>query len=141
MGSPTKESALRAMGKDERLMGHLDKLSGDEEAMLNAVIGEAERRPLEEAAILGNLLQAADSGRMAKDMVNMPEHYAVFPIEPIRFIGENNLDWWQGNIVKYVMRHRGKNGVEDLRKAERYLRMYIKFVQGDPNWWKREEAA
>src|SRR5262245_5708113 len=59
------------------------------------------------------------------DKVNLPEHYARFAIEPIRFIGENKLDWFQGNIVKYVLRHDAKNGIEDLHKARRYLDMYI----------------
>lgn len=64
-----------------------------------------------------------------------PHHYARFPIEPIRFICENKLDWFQGNVVKYVCRHDAKNGIEDLKKAKRYLEMYITFLQKDPTWW------
>lgn len=70
------------------------------------------------------------------DMVNLPNHYARFKIEPIRFIGDNKLDWFQGNIVKYVLRHDAKNGTEDIRKAIRYGQMYLLYLMGDPDWWK-----
>ena len=32
-----------------------------------------------------------------------------------------NLDFFEGNIVKYVTRWRDKNGLEDLKKAKQYL--------------------
>lgn len=68
------------------------------------------------------------------DKVVLPDHYARFKIEPITFICENKLDFFQGNIVKYVCRHDAKNGIEDLRKAKRYLEMYIKYLQDDSTW-------
>lgn len=71
-----------------------------------------------------------------KDNVVLPKHYARYKIEPIRFSIENGLDGFQFNIVKYVTRHDAKNGLEDLRKAKRYLEMYIKYIEGDPDWWR-----
>lgn len=71
----------------------------------------------------------------AKDNVVLPEHYARFKIEPVRFSIENNLNGFQFNIIKYILRHDAKNGLEDLRKAKRYIEMFIKYVEGDPNWW------
>jgi hypothetical protein len=70
------------------------------------------------------------------DKVHLPKHYARFAIEPIRFIVENKLDWFQGNIVKYTCRYDAKNGIEDLQKAARYNEMQKKFLSGDPDWWK-----
>lgn len=70
------------------------------------------------------------------DMVNLPPHYARFKIEPIRFIGENKLDWFQGNIVKYVCRHDAKNGLEDIAKVIRYANMYDRYLRNDPDWWR-----
>ena len=35
------------------------------------------------------------------------------------------MDYLQGNIIKYVTRYDMKNGVEDLKKAEFYLKMLI----------------
>jgi hypothetical protein len=37
------------------------------------------------------------------------------------FISEFKLDYFSGNIVKYVVRHKFKNGLEDLKKARWYL--------------------
>jgi len=33
----------------------------------------------------------------------------------------HNLDFFEGNIVKYVTRWKDKNGVTDLYKAKQYL--------------------
>lgn len=71
-----------------------------------------------------------------KDMVHLPAHYARFPIEPIRFICENKLDFFQGNVIKYICRHDAKNGVEDIDKVIRYATMYKKWLQKDPDWWR-----
>ena len=38
------------------------------------------------------------------DLVNNPDHYTRFPIQPIEFITENELPWHPGNIVKYALR-------------------------------------
>ena len=35
------------------------------------------------------------------------------------------LDYFQGNITKYLFRWRSKGGVEDLKKARHYLDKYI----------------
>lgn len=40
-----------------------------------------------------------------------------------------NLDYFQGNITKYVFRHRDKNGIEDLKKARHYLDKYIEILE------------
>lgn len=86
--------------------------------------------PQEEVATVNAMLA------QGSDMVNLPPHYARFPIEPIRFIAENKLDWFQGNIVKYVLRHDAKNGMEDIAKVIRYAAMYKLFLLKDPDWWK-----
>lgn len=46
-------------------------------------------------------------------------------IQPVDYIEANNLDFFEGNVVKYVTRWRRKNGVEDLRKAQHYIEMLI----------------
>lgn len=59
------------------------------------------------------------------------DHYTACAIQPIEFIVANNMDFLEGNIVKYVARYKRKNGLEDLAKARHYLDMLI----------KREEAS
>lgn len=55
-----------------------------------------------------------------------PEHYKM-AITPIEFIQKNGLNFCEGNIVKYVARHRRKNGKDDLLKARHYLDMLIEY--------------
>lgn len=52
-------------------------------------------------------------------------HYQNKTIQPWDYIIANNLDWCQGNIVKYVTRFREKNGLKDLKKAQHYLEKLI----------------
>ena len=59
------------------------------------------------------------------DNVNHPKHYTKGNIQPIDFINAHNLDYLEGNIVKYIARYKFKGGVEDLEKAEFYLRMLL----------------
>jgi hypothetical protein len=42
------------------------------------------------------------------------------------FITEQNLDFYQGCVVKYICRYKKKNGLEDLIKAKTYLDQLIK---------------
>lgn len=52
-------------------------------------------------------------------------HYKAKPIQPWDYIAANNLGYFEGNVVKYVSRHREKNGVTDLLKAKHYLEKLI----------------
>ena len=49
-----------------------------------------------------------------------PKHYHL-KIEPWDFCIANDLDFFEGNIVKYISRWRQKGGVADLDKAIAYL--------------------
>ena len=42
-------------------------------------------------------------------------------IDVIDFCQANNLDFMQGNVIKYVFRYKNKNGLEDLEKAKEYI--------------------
>ena len=42
------------------------------------------------------------------------------------------LDYFQGQITKYVMRWPKKNGVQDLEKAAHFLQKYIELQQNAP---------
>ena len=61
---------------------------------------------------------------LEKDNTN-PDHYKIWWIEPIDYIESNNLDFLQGNIIKYISRYKYKNGLEDLKKAKWYLERLI----------------
>lgn len=68
------------------------------------------------------------------DMVVRPAHYSQFPMEPTWFIQTNGVDWCRGNALKYICRYRHKSGIEDLRKAARYIEMFAKFLLGETDW-------
>ena len=50
-----------------------------------------------------------------------PDHYWNGKIYVISFCQANNLDFMQGNVIKYITRYRKKNGLEDVRKAVEYI--------------------
>jgi hypothetical protein len=52
--------------------------------------------------------------------------YYKTKIQAIDIIEANNLGFHEGNIIKYVLRYKGKNGIEDLHKAKWYLERLIK---------------
>ena len=52
-------------------------------------------------------------------------HYKDMAIQPVDFIHENGIGYIAGNVIKYVVRYKSKNGVEDLKKARHYLDMLI----------------
>ena len=58
-------------------------------------------------------------------------HYKNGKIQPIEYSERNNLSMCQGNIVKYITRHKEKNGVDDLAKIVHYALLEALFVYGE----------
>jgi hypothetical protein len=52
-------------------------------------------------------------------------HYKDMPIQPIEFIVANDIPYREANVIKYIVRWRNKNGLEDLMKARHYIDMLI----------------
>lgn len=52
-------------------------------------------------------------------------HYQKYVIQPIEFIVKNNIPFLEANVIKYIVRYKDKNGLEDLNKAKHYLEMLI----------------
>lgn len=46
-------------------------------------------------------------------------------IQPWEIIERNGLDFFEGNVIKYVMRYKTKHGLEDLLKAKHYIEYLI----------------
>jgi len=51
------------------------------------------------------------------------DHYMKYKIQPIEFITENNIPFIEGNIIKYLVRWKDKNGTQDLDKCIHYLEL------------------
>ena len=52
-------------------------------------------------------------------------HYKKMKIQPSKFVIENELLFPEGNVIKYICRHRYKTGKEDLEKAVHFIEMII----------------
>ena len=67
------------------------------------------------------------------DNVNNPQHYKckgahlVLDIEPITIL--KDLPFCKGNAIKYILRYKNKNGLEDLKKAEYYIKADTSIVK------------
>lgn len=53
------------------------------------------------------------------------DHYKKLAIQPVEYIVANNLDYLQGNVIKYITRHKDKNGEDDVRKALHYCQLIL----------------
>lgn len=53
------------------------------------------------------------------------DHYKSMAIQPIEFIVKNGIPYREANVIKYVCRHRAKNGRQDIEKAIHYLQMIL----------------
>ena len=54
------------------------------------------------------------------------DHYKKYPIQPIVFCHANKIPSLESSIIKYVVRHKDKNGLEDLNKAKHTIDILIK---------------
>lgn len=64
------------------------------------------------------------------DLIDNQPHYKNQGIEPIdlmckNFTKEEFAGFLQGNVLKYMLRYKDKNGLEDLKKAKTYLTWLI----------------
>lgn len=57
-------------------------------------------------------------------------HYKGCKIEPWDFATANGLDFMQGSVIRYVVRYKDKNGIEDLEKAKHYIEKMIETAIG-----------
>ena len=75
------------------------------------------------------------NGNVVQDNVNSPKHYCKGGLECIDAIRAAVTDchgfeaYCVGNIIKYIWRYKHKNGLEDLRKAEHYLKWLMEEVK------------
>lgn len=53
-------------------------------------------------------------------------------IQPVEFIHANGIGFCEGAIIKYVTRHKSKNGIEDLLKARHFIDLLIELEYGPP---------
>lgn len=57
-------------------------------------------------------------------------HYKEYVIQPVDFITANKVPFLEGCVIKRMMRHKDKNGVEDLDKAIHEIQLIKELVYG-----------
>lgn len=73
------------------------------------------------------------------DIIDEPDHYARWDIEPINYITLNDFEFWRGNIIKYASRagykqydgmDKNNSEIADLKKVIRYANVRINVLEG-----------
>lgn len=83
-----------------------------------------------------NLHEQKAPAEPQSDLIDKQDHYTSNGIEPIElmrsnFTKEEYEGFLQGNVLKYMLRYKKKNGLEDLKKAKTYLTWLIESVGGE----------
>jgi hypothetical protein len=65
------------------------------------------------------------------------DHYKRNTIQPWDYVVANNLDYFQGSIIKYVTRWKDKGGLEDLKKAQHFLNKYMEEISNGRTFGRR----
>ena len=73
----------------------------------------------------GDRPEPSVKGTSALDVQPGGSHYKDMKIQPVEFIHANSIPYFEGNVIKYVCRHRNKNGLQDLEKAKHYIDLLI----------------
>ena len=58
----------------------------------------------------------------------VPKYYHRGAVDTIQFCLEYDLPFCIGNIIKYIVRYKDKNGLEDLKKAREYLERTMNYT-------------
>ena len=71
---------------------------------------------------------------MNNDTVNSPAHYCTGKFECIDIMIETQgveatMSFCVCNALKYIYRHRNKNRIEDIKKADWYLKKFIELYE------------
>jgi hypothetical protein len=58
------------------------------------------------------------------------DHYKDMTIQPVDYIHKNGLSFLEGNVIKYITRHRTKGGRADVEKALHYCELLLQLEYG-----------
>jgi hypothetical protein len=59
--------------------------------------------------------------------------YKKMVIQTVEFCQKNRIAYCESNIIKYICRHKEKNGKQDLLKAKHYIDLLIEMEYPEPN--------
>lgn len=69
-------------------------------------------------------------------------YYKDMPYQPIKLIDKLELDYFSGNVLKYLCRYRQKDGIKDLEKARHYCQLAneLNVIKFSPSTLDTEEV-
>lgn len=68
--------------------------------------------------------------------------YRAMSIQPAEFLYANKIPYLEGCAIKYLCRHRAKNGIEDLDKAIHYIQLLKELeLRGDSQPGEKSKRA
>ena len=70
-------------------------------------------------------LEAAMEKLKAKQQQVGGTHYKELAIQPVDYCQLNKMGFCESCVVKYVSRHRSKNGAQDIKKAIHFLELLL----------------
>lgn len=103
-------------GADFLEVGKMPRLVGD--LIVQGIVGDTAVERTYRAPV-----NAGGSGVNARQVGGV--HYGLTQFQHWDMVALFQLDYFQGQVTKYIMRWREKNGIEDLEKAQHYLEKYI----------------
>lgn len=59
-------------------------------------------------------------------------HYKGLAIQPVEYCQRNKLGFCESSAIKYITRHKDKNGRQDIEKAIHFLEMLLDFEYPKP---------
>lgn len=122
--------AKTVLNRKEKQHIHLSK--DETELLADAVIDYAERGI--QPSIIGNddphdVISGQPRSSKANERQVAGNHYGLTDLQHWDLVDIFNWDYFQGQITKYVMRWKNKNGVQDLEKAAHFLEKYIELAK------------
>ena len=76
--------------------------------------------------------RCAEENILSTDKQIGGDHYKNCKIQPVDYIYHNKLDFLEGNVVKYITRHRTKGeGKKDIEKVIHYAELILELVYGE----------
>ena len=77
----------------------------------------------------------------ALDKQHGGDHYKNKAMQPVELWAALNLNGFQASIVKYITRHKEKNGAEDIDKAEHFFDLMIELGQSSQSFGLRDHEV
>ena len=99
----------------------------DEKVQAGIVHGESNPAEILERVMASNKSKAKNNSIRSKQIGG--NHYKNKKLQPWDIIDALDLTFYEGNTLKYLLRYKEKNGVEDLKKAIHYIEKIIKDIK------------